>query len=120
MGNTLYLYITSNPSLVKNAQTIPGISDHEMVLIDEDIKAVYHKPKPRKVLLFKSTDWNKVKEAAATLNNQILDRSAESVEANWQSFKEGITSIIDSKIPSKMKSSRHTLPWLRREERRII
>ena len=50
--NVLDLVFTDNPSLIKNSQSIPGISDHAMVVTDSDVKPIYNKQKPRKVYLF--------------------------------------------------------------------
>ncbi|XP_021351587.1 uncharacterized protein LOC110449208 [Mizuhopecten yessoensis] len=119
-GNVLDLYITSNPSLVKHVQTIPGISDHDMVTIDEDIKPVYHKKMPRKVLMYKNVDWKAVKEDATNLSDKITN-SSDSVEENWTEFKNGLNSIIDERIPSKLTSTKpNQLPWVGRPERRLI
>ena len=47
--NILDLVFTNNPSLVKSSTSVPGISDHAMVVTDCDIKPVYNKQNPRKV-----------------------------------------------------------------------
>ena len=46
-SNVLDLFFTNNPSLVKNSRSIPGIGDHDMVLINFDIKPHINKTKPR-------------------------------------------------------------------------
>ena len=51
--NVVDLYFTNNTSLVKYSQTLPGISDHEMIIIDSDIKPQYKKQIPRKVYSYK-------------------------------------------------------------------
>ena len=37
-SNILDLYLTTYPSLVKSCYTVPGISDHHMVVVDCDVK----------------------------------------------------------------------------------
>ena len=44
-SNILDLYFTTYPSLVKSCYTVPGISDHHMVVIDCDVKPRYPKKK---------------------------------------------------------------------------
>ena len=39
----LDLVFTDNPSLGKHSQSIPGISDHAMVVTDSDVKPIYNK-----------------------------------------------------------------------------
>ena len=59
--NVLDLYFTNIPSLVKSCETIPGISDHDMLVIDSDLKPTYNKPKRRKVYIYKGADMNTTK-----------------------------------------------------------
>ena len=42
-SNILDLYFTTYPSLVKSCYTVPGISDHHMVVVDCDVKPRYKK-----------------------------------------------------------------------------
>jgi len=69
---TMHENIMSNkqpfPSLLKSVQVIPGISDHHIVLVDQDIQPSISKPKPRKVLLYKNVNWDHVKNSAAQLS----------------------------------------------------
>ena len=37
-SSILDLYLTNKPGLVKHNTTIPGISDHHMVVVDSDVK----------------------------------------------------------------------------------
>ena len=37
--NILDLYLTNRPGLVKNIQTIPGICDHNMIIVDTEFKS---------------------------------------------------------------------------------
>ena len=60
--NVLDLYFTNIPSLVKSCETIPGISDHDMLVIDSDLKPTYNKPKRRKVYIYKGADMNTIKQ----------------------------------------------------------
>ena len=47
--NLLDLTFTTHPSLIKSTTNVPGISDHDMVVIDSDIKPHFNNSKPRKV-----------------------------------------------------------------------
>ena len=42
-NNTLDLWLANKPSLVKQCNSIPGISDHDIVLTDSDFKAKINK-----------------------------------------------------------------------------
>ena len=42
-SNILDLYSTTYPSLAKSCYTVPGISDHHMVVVYCDVKPMYNK-----------------------------------------------------------------------------
>ena len=71
-SNNLDLFFTNRPGLVKQAQTIPGISDHDVVVIDTDIKAKINKCKPRKVYRFKDANWEMIRDTAKELNRRLI------------------------------------------------
>ena len=51
-NNLLDLIFTTNPSLIKSTTNAPGISDHDMVIVDSDTKPHYTKQRPRKCFIF--------------------------------------------------------------------
>ena len=60
--NTLDLVITNNPSLVTACRVIPGVSDHDAVLTEINIKPLRNKQTPRKIPFYKKADWEGLKE----------------------------------------------------------
>ena len=52
-SNILDLYFTTYPSLVKSCYTVPGISDHHMVVVDCDVKLRYKKQRHRQLYIYK-------------------------------------------------------------------
>ena len=57
VNNTLDLVITNNPSLVTACRVMPGVSDHDAVLTEINIKPLRNKQTPRKIPLYKQADW---------------------------------------------------------------
>ncbi len=108
--HNLDLYFTSHPSLVKSSDTVPGISDHDMVVIDSYIKPKYNKPKKRKIFLYKKADWDSIHAKMEELAEEVC--KLVNVEDSWKKLKVGIHGILDSKVPSKQTSSRHNQPWI--------
>ena len=51
-GRVLDLFCTNNPLMVKVMSTIPGISDHDAIVADCDIRPTFCKEKPRTIFLF--------------------------------------------------------------------
>ena len=54
--NNLGLFLTNNESLVKSTSIIPGISDHEIVVIDSIIRPKIAKAAKRKIYKWYSVD----------------------------------------------------------------
>ena len=61
LNNTLDLFLTTNPTLVNKITTLPGLSDHDAVYVDVNIKPQSNKQTPRKVYIFKKADLNHFK-----------------------------------------------------------
>jgi len=117
----LDLFLTNNPTLVKTVNTVPGITDHDMLVIDQDIKPVVIKSPPRKIYKYSKADWPAMKVETASFSNQFAqDWQQHSVDGNWDRFKEHMFSIMNKFIPSRLSSSRKNLPWFSRGLRRQV
>ena len=68
----LDLLFTNKPNLVKSTHTIPGLSDHEIIMADSDIKAQANKQQPRHINLWSKADWEKIKEEASSFRIKFL------------------------------------------------
>ena len=73
----MYWTYTSQ-TLVESCETIPGISDHDMLVIDSDLKPIYNKPKRRKVYIYKGADMNTIKQNMTGLSENIINTDVDS------------------------------------------
>ena len=110
-SNILDLYFTTYPSFLKSCYTVPGISDHHMVVVDCDVKPRYKKQKHRKLYIYKKANWTNIKSNLRALGMHIT-HSPSSVETKWQDLREGISKAMSHNIPTKWSSNRSHLPWL--------
>ena len=112
--NNLDLIFTSHPALVKNTKVTPGISDHDIVVMDIDLKAQTRKTKPRKVYLYKRGNLDGLKDNLTQSVTDFMTKNPQdhSVEDNWSLFKDMIISAMDRFIPSRQTKTRHSLPWI--------
>ena len=63
----LDLFCVNNPSLVKSLQTIPGISDHDgIIMADLSLKAHINQKQARFVPLWAKADWNILRQMTTT------------------------------------------------------
>ena len=63
----LDLFCTNKPGLTKSIHVIPGLSDHEIVCVDCDLRARINKKPPRKIHLWSKADWAYMKQAMVEL-----------------------------------------------------
>jgi len=75
---TLDLFLTNGPTLINRSQPLPGISDHDDVLIDSSLKPTRNKPTSRKTYVWKRAD----------IPNMIL--GAESINGGTRTHKDDI------------------------------
>ena len=53
---TLDLFLTNRPTLINRSQPLPGISDHDIALIDSSLKPTRNKPASRRIHVWKKAD----------------------------------------------------------------
>ena len=118
-NNNLDLFFTSHPSLVKSVNTIPGISDHDMVVIDIELKPHYKRPKRREIFTYKKANWEDIKNTISAQSQEIIHND-ETVEVKWKQFKNCINETVNENVPKRLTSKRHNLAWLTKTEKKMI
>ena len=79
------------PDLFSDIHSIPGISDHEIILADCDLKPVVCKKPPQTIYLWNKVDWNKIRLLTSEFSESFLpEHGTRSVEKNYTMFKEFI------------------------------
>ncbi len=121
-GNILDLVFTSNPSLIKSTTVIPGLSDHDIPLIDSLTRPKYNKCKKRQVLLYSKANWDDLQRACTEISENIQDlsRKGHDIKSLWNHFKTSLLSEISSKIPSKTIRTKNDLPWFGKDLKRML
>ena len=114
-------HIHYNRHNFKACISIPGISDHSIVLADCDLKATINKKPPRKVYQWSKADWQLIKEQTVIFAKQFLALArTRTVKENYTVFIEYMEGILAVNIPSKLLNSRYNLPWMNRNLKRLI
>jgi len=112
--SVLDLCFVNKPSLVKSSNTIPGISDHDMIVTDMLLKPVINIKPRRKIYKFSQTDWTRIKLDTEQFSKEFLSDKWQGrpVEKNWELLKNHINAMLKKHIPSKLSSQKHQNPWL--------
>ena len=121
LNNTLDLFLTSNPTLVKHVSTMGGIADHDIVKVHSEVKPRLNIQKPRIVPLYKKADWLKFQQFIDEKSPSLFQGyNTRSVEDLWSEFKALLQEGMNLFIPTKRISSRPSLPWITQSIKRQI
>ncbi len=95
-SNTLDLFFTNRLTLVNRSEPLPGISDHEIVFIDSNVTAKRQKPTRRKIHLWNSRDFDKIRKEVDNFVTKFVNvhSSESSVDQMWDEIKTKLQDII--------------------------
>ena len=116
-GNILDLILTSNPSIITNTHTTPGMSDHEAVTFEVNLNPIRNRKPPHKVFKYKSADWYKLKNEISKLTDEYFDSdpNSQDINTNWTFFRDNLTTLMNNTIPHCNTKAKTHLPWISRE-----
>ena len=90
--NILDLFLTTNPTLVDNVFITPGLSDHDIVLTQVNIKPEVLKQVPRNIHLYKKADWDQLKQSMRDVYVELKppDLATTTVQSMRDKFATGL------------------------------
>ena len=102
--NTLDLFFTNNESLVNRVETILGMSDHDIVLIENELSPKRVPQPKRKVLLYKKGDYDGMKDELKSFQQEFntIDKDSITTSELWSLFKTKMEQLISKYVPTKM------------------
>jgi hypothetical protein len=111
--NILDLFCTNKPNLVKQSITIPGISDHDIILTDCEIRAHIARKEPRRVYRYSRANWEEIHSKTREFQREFLSNlNFRTPDENFDLLKTHISKTVDQFVPSKLVTSRYKPPWL--------
>jgi len=112
----------TNPSQVKKAEIQPGLSDHEMVLIQLNCKSILIDKYRDRFCYFNKSNWNAITSRLNSFYHYLLNVDITNVNVNtlWIQFRDTLLHLIDNHIPCKIARKKCGLPWVTREIRSMI
>ena len=122
VNNILDIFCTNRPSLVDRISTVPGLSDHDIVLVDTNILPARQKPVKRKIFLWKRADKSSMSDDLKQFTAEFVHANSTNTEVNtlWTTFKQTCIESVNKYVPSKYTSTRFNQPWCNRDVRRQV
>ena len=116
----LDLFCTNKPGLTKSVNVIPGISHHEIVCADCNIRARMTKKTPREIHLWSKADWQSLRTKLCEFRDDFISSChLRSVEENYSKCKSEVELLMSKYIPTKMTSTRFNMPWFNNTIKRM-
>ena len=105
-----------------NVSVTPGFSDHDIVLIQVNVKPEVLKQVPRNIYLYKKADWDQLKQSISGVYVKLKqsDLATTTVQSMWDRFATGLEQGIDKFIPIRKAGTRDGFPWINQEIRRLM
>lgn len=117
--NTLDLMLTNVPDRVIRTRVLPGISDHEIPVVDFSLTPLNKYQVPRKIHLHAKADWIGLRDWIRPTMSGI-QHSNESPELLWTKFKTCLKQSAEKYIPTKTSKSKESCPWVSSHLKHLI
>ena len=112
-SNILDRFITNTPMQTQQIKVIPGLSDHDTLLVDSLIKPLKPNTAKKQVFLYSRADFDGFRRDLDDFKSQFLaEAQHKAVDMLWQEYLETMLKLKDKHIPSKSFSSRQKYPWI--------
>ena len=122
LNNTLDLFFTNLPTLIQEVEVVPGLSDHDAVIVQSKMRMSLAKQANRKIPLYSKANWQAIRADLQSLENKISDLILQGtdVDSVWRKFRDSILLVISQHVPHKMSRKHLSLPWITTQLRRQI
>ena len=120
LSNVLDLVLTNSPTLVPRVETIPGLSDHDIVFFEYNVKPDSRKNAVRPIPLYRKANWDQMRRDLQELESSYKDSGDQTTEELWHDFKSTLRNSMDNNIPTKTPKKRDSYPWITPEIRKLI
>ena len=104
LENILDLFFTNSPTQVQNVTVIPGLSNHNIVMITSKTKLPTYKQTQRKVPLYSRANWQAIKINIQHLKHDIsnlITTTNINIHQLWEKFCNSIQNSLFKHIPHK-------------------
>ena len=107
------LVLTNRPDLVPRAETVPHMSDHEIVYFEFIMCLPKKINNPRPIPLYDKANWSAIREDMSVLHEKMSTMNQEQhtpVEEMWQLLKAMLLESVEKHIPTRLPRKSHKPP----------
>ena len=109
----LDIFLTNHPTLIQSCEVLSGISDHEVLHVVSSVLVSYHRPNPRKILLWHNADIEIIKNLILNFSSDFMNKFITSTPINllWNKFQTLCDTCLNH-IPCRKAATRFGPPSL--------
>ena len=87
-----------------------------------DIKPSHSQKQRRRIYKYTKANWEQIKADCKNILQVTINmvNNNSTIEEVWESFKQGITDSISKNVPTKLSSTRISLPWINNKIRKML
>ena len=117
--NTLDIFLTNCPDLIKSRNIVSGIGDHEAVRIDSSLRLKRKKPSRRIIRLWNKVNLDNLKKDVKKFSDRFLKTQSPANHPNvlWNCIRNNLMTAMDIHVPTKLSSSKIHQPWITQTKR---
>jgi len=120
---TLDLFFTNFPTQAQNITVLPGLSDHDAVMITSKTKSPTYKQSQQKVPLYNRANWQAIimdmQQLEYDISNLITIPNI-NINQLWERFHNSVQNLLLKHILHKTTRKCCSLPWISPHLRRQI
>ena len=117
--NILDLFFTNRPNLTTNCWTIPGLSDHDIIITDNNVAASKIIQVPRTVTIWKKANVTAMQEETRIFAGNFIKQTHTNVQRSWDSISEHLKELMKKHVPTKKVSTKFHQPWIQTSLKRL-
>ena len=87
LDNIIELVFTTHPSLVNECKSLPGIGDHDIVLIDKSIEVTRSKTPRHKIYIWKSANTDELRKDVKHQTDKFMLSTFNSIDDMWSTSR---------------------------------
>ena len=121
-NSLLDLFFTNHPSHVNKVCTLPGLGDHDIVQVDNQVRPKRKRQVKRNIYMWKQANIPKLKEETKHFVNAFLEKFSidSDVCEQWEHFTTNTKSILKDNVPQKLTTSKTHQPWINTKTKRLV
>ena len=120
--NTLDLVVTIHPESFMRVETLPGLSDHEIVFTEVNLNPRKSIQKPRIIPLYRKANWENMKLDLNELHQDVtlMNKQKAGINKLWTHFQTKLEESIGNNVPKKTARKKDGSPWITSDIKRLI